>query len=264
MEKWSMKIATVIIILIMLLTYMKNIFSIDDVAIYDYGVEKDKSYVVNLEAELYESMDKANEDSNAIFILNPGEEVVVIEREKNYAKVSVKREENFFNGYVNAWYISKESSEIKEVNPYLGIVEEVDAYKIAKEVDLEKYEDKFSGVVKVVAKCNDFVSIKIADFENKIDKYIWVKEKDIESYNSLKINIGHVSSSAKIYKEVYGEEFLSETVNEQTRKKLVNNLVKISTIEESDKHFKIEDKNGNTAIILRSAFLPISSTSEIN
>ena len=264
MEKWIMKLATIVIILIVFLVYISKIFTIDNVALYDYGVEKDKGYVVNLEVELYDSLVSVNDENKKLLVLNPGDEVIVLEREKNYAKVNVKRDDNFFTGYVNAWYISKESEDIKEVNPYLGIVEEVDAYKIAKEVDLEKYDEKFSGVVKVVSECNDFVLIKVANFENEVNEYIWVKEKDIESYNSLKIDIGHVSSSAKIYKETYGEEFLSETVNEQTRSKLIKNLVKISPIDESDKYFKIEDKNGNTAIILRTAFLPISSTKEIN
>lgn len=254
MEKYVLKTLLALIILIMLGVYFFNACSLTEPAAWDYNVVAGKSYTAGYGC--LANKDAAHVTNEVYFSINDGDDLIVVERKYNFAKVSKEINDEVVMGYIDAYYLSDDARTIVDIEPSLATIDNVDAYYTPSLAYEEKYTDKFSGVVKVTAKANGFLLVKLADFDAKNTDLMWIKEEDVESYNALKINLGRIKSEAKMYADEKIEERASETLRDKI---YASNYVKI--ISDLDAYVKVVNKDGDMVVIEKADFLPLADPS---
>lgn len=254
MDKYVLKTLLALVIIIMLCVYFFNACTLTEPAAWDYNVVKGKSYEAGFDAVA--SKDPAHVTNEVYFKVNDGDNLIVLERKYNYALVSKEINDEVVYGYIDAYYLSEDARSIVKIEPKLGTIENCDVYYTPSTAFEEKYPQKYSGVVKVTAKANGFVQIRLADFNQDINEQMWVREDDVEGYNALKIDLGKVRQEAKMY----ANEKLEERASETLRDKIYDSTyVKINA--DLDEYVKVINKDGDTVVIEKVDFIPLSDPS---
>lgn len=256
MEKYVLKITLAVVIIILIGVYAFNACSLEEPAAWDYRVVAGKSYEAGYGCVANKTASHVTDD--VLFSISRGEEVIVVERKFNYAKVSKEINGNVEMGYIDAYYLSEDAKTINNVEPSLAVLEDAEGYYTPSLAYEEKYANKFKGVVKVVAKANGFVKVKLADFDANNNEQIWIKEEDVKQYNSLKIDLGKIKSEAQIYTD----EKMLERASETLRDKIMNSDY-LKVVADLDEYVKLQNKDGDTCVIEKADFLPLSDPSLI-
>lgn len=257
MEKYILKITLAVVIIILLCVYCSNIFSLSESKGYEYNVNVGKAYESQLSIN-------ASKESNHItgdvyFKIDRNEDVIVLERNYNFAKVSKEIDDDLVYGYIDAWYLSEDAKSIRMLEePTLSMIEDANVYYTASATYQEKYKNTYTGLVKVLAKCNGYSLIKIVDYDIKANDTMWVLDEDLKSYNALRINVGFANEDAKMYVDTKFEERASETLREKI---LSANLLKIT--EDLDEYVKVQDESGDFVYIKKVDFNVVQSASQV-
>lgn len=254
MDKYVLKILLALVIIIMLSVYAFNACSLEEPAAWDYNVVAGKSYEAGYNA--FASKDPMHVNEDVYFSVSRGDDLIVVERKYNFAKVSKEINGEVVMGYIDAYFLSEDARSINNIEPSLATVEDAEGYYTPSLAYPEKFNEHFTGTVKLLAKANGYYLVKIADFDSKINDQIWIKEEDVEAYNSLKINLGRIKTEAKIYQDEKLLERASETLSE---KMYDSAYLKITA--DYDEYVKLINKDGDTVVIEKADFLPLSDPS---
>lgn len=256
MEKHVLRITLALVIIILVSVYAFNSCSLEEPAAWDYNVVAGKAYTSKM--DVVANKDPQHVTNDIYFSINKGEELIVLERKYNYAKVSKEINDEVVYGYIDAYYLSSDASSINYIEPKLGMIEDCDVYYTPSSAYEDKYPNKFTGLVKVTATNGDYSLIKLADYSLDNDELMWVKNDDLSTYNSLKIDVGTVNESCKMYVD----EKLEERASESLRNKILEqDFVKITAT--FDEYVKVTTKDGDSVVISQSDFEPIKSASQI-
>lgn len=246
------KVAVWLIVIMILCVYISNIFSLDEKA-NDYGVSKDESFEVYMDAIVTEtplptgSVKPVGEIENGIH-------VKVLDKEGRFAKVMYDNEER----YIRLWNLSDEAKEAKTGNEYLVFLDNATALYEPNDSS-NAHPETYSGLAKVVATFNGYSFVELADFEKEIYDMIWVKDEDLGQYNSLKIDIGTLDEDA----ELYAALDLQTVLDADTRWAIKNGLVKIIEKEVQGDLIKIKSDEGFECFVERVEFNPIENANQI-
>lgn len=251
MDKYILKIALWLVIIILVCFYCSNIFSWAEPAGYDYNVVAGKTYEAPIACKANRT--PAHITDEVYFNVDKYSDVIVMERDYNFAKVSKEIDGEVVFGYIDAWYLSPEANNVKYDDEKLGIIENAEAYYTPSSTYEDKYQGTYSGLVKVIATCNGYSLIRIADYDLVINDLMWVKSEDVGTYNSLRIKIGYVADGAKMYSNDTFREKASETIREN----ILSSTVKI--IDDFEDFCIVKNKNGDSVVINKTDFIPLSS-----
>lgn len=247
------KVAGWLIIILILCVYISNIFSWDEKP-NDYGVSKDESFEVYMDAIVTESPLPTGE-VKPVGEIKKGIHVKVLDKEGRFAKVMYDNEER----YIRLWNLSDEAKEAKTGNEYLVFLDNATALYEPNE-NSTAHPDTYSGLGKVVATYNGYSRVVLADFEKEIYDMIWVKDENLGQYNSLKIDIGTLDEDA----ELYAALDLQTVLDEDVRWAIKNGLVKITEKEVQGDLIKVKSDEGYECFVERVEFNPVENANQIN
>ncbi|MCG8484930.1 MAG: hypothetical protein MJA31_16580 [Clostridia bacterium] len=179
----------ILIIIVLLALYYKKILDTS------FGIKIGNTYQVNFDINV-NNEPMFNDADYPEFSLNKNALVKVIDIENDFAKIDYKGNK----GWISAWYISKKSAKIKDIDPYIRVIDKEASIYLLPEKNNEYSRFKKGKVIKIIATYSDWYCVEYIRYDCPTYDSVWIKKEDTKEYDISLVKEGYLRE-VKTYTE---------------------------------------------------------------